>query len=288
MTNRKATPSAINRIEVVFRSSRPDWVPIAALGLSLLAVFVTLWVAIFPSIETDNIRNDNARDYLELVISTQAHVPLSARTFTVADSDADDFAVVVSNVWNALSYAQDEREKLIAGSVVSLGEGRFEVCFPVLDVKIFGGECVEAARFEFTDQNLIQRFTVDGLMVDSVMSPTSDGHNKLTRRDDDPVDIYAAGTLRYAKTDEQVSVFYLERHPAPDRDEFTATFGAVTAQDESEEDAEIMESRFPESLRPRETSYAVIRTTQHARYLATCWTGIPDVVEKCEWTYGLQ
>jgi hypothetical protein len=288
MTNPIATPKATERIEVVVTTGESSWIPIAAIVLSLVAIIVTVWTAIYPSIATDHTRNDNARGYLELVISAQVHAPLSARSYTRADSDADDFAVVVSNVWKALPYTAAEREKLTAGSVTSLGDGRFDVCFPHLEVEFFGGQCVEAARFEFNDQNLIQRFTIDDLMVDSVMTPEGSELTKLTTGDDDPVDIYAAGTLRDAKTDEQVSVFWLQRHPAANRDEFTATFETVTAENASQKEVEIFESRFPGSLSSRETSYAVIQTTQHAKYLKTCWTGVPNLDEQCEWTFGLQ
>lgn len=261
---------------------------VAALLLSVVAVVVTCWIAVTPGIALAKNQDEDAQHYLRLMVSSRLNSPLAAKSYTQLNSDADHFSIVLSNVWKALHYSDSDsdRARIHSGSVTPLGEGKYKVCFSHLKVEIFGGHCVEAARFEFGTHNLLQRFTIDHLPLDSVVGPEKQDI-KLSKDDTGPADVYSYGSLRDTKANETVSVLWLKRRPTADRDSFTISFRNVIAQDESEHDVTILEYQFPIQLSSRQTGYAVVRTTNAAVFLNICWDGVPSPALQCEWTYGL-
>lgn len=280
-----ATDSKSDVIHLVVRSGDRPWVSVVALLLSFLAVVVSVGIALWPGAETRSVRANNEQQFLDLVASARGNAALSSRVYTVSGSDADKFAVVIANVWKGEGYSAKEQLHMKNGSATPTKNDTFRVCFPKMRVEIFAGRCVIMGHFEFDNQNLIRRFTVDSLPVESVIHEQTGA--VLSKENSGPVDIYAYGTIVDPPTNEQVSVFWMQRRATPDRDTYTATLDKVIAQDESEADRPILEMHFPDSLKSRQTSYAVIRTSMSSAYLQLCWTGIPATTHACEWTYGL-
>lgn len=266
------------------RKGEPLWLSISALALSVIAVFVTVGIAVVPGWVDDHNRSENAKQYLTLITSSTMNSPLAAQSYTVAKSDADTFASIIQAYWSAVDLGNTKRKDVPPGKVTDQGGGVYKACFPDVSPRIFHS-CVTVARFEYDNQGLIRRFTVNNLPVGTTVSVPADPGSTLTADNNEPTDVFGVGSILDVDASQRLVVLHIRRHEH-DGEHNNITFTSVQAQDVKEHSVNLVASSFPQTLSYFEDGYAVALVPDTADFLYTCWT--PDNAPTlCQWIYRL-
>jgi hypothetical protein len=256
------------------------------LTFSIIAIVVSVASFLYPVASAQYTHVTQAKDYLEGLVQVARPGPYLARGSAAKGSDADLYADTVGRAWETWTLNRTDEEPVAVGTVTG-DWGEYVVCFPALD--IFPTECSTYSEFEYSDQDKVTRFSIDGMPIDQLYN-SADYEKTATYSSDDgneQVRAYYAGKLFDPSGVASTVILRLDRSLSSTSGRSPLSFDSLIAQNGAEEQVTVYASYFPETAVYYETYFAVVRVPRNARFLHICWSGVPEGEKACDWTYNL-
>ena len=263
----------------------------------VVALVVSIGVAGAPARLEQRLTEDRdevTAEYLNELVGTSPEALDRASSKAAVDSDADNYAQFIREVWLASeSYLPDSEFK--AGRSTRLEEtNEYKVCLP--ETTILSANCMVFGDFQFSEsESLVSSFTIDDLPVRSLLVKGNTSNSVM----DEPENADflpwlgsgSSGWLKATDNSSSVLVLYIEQLWPPGRsvlDLRTLYLSSAPVRVLDELGNELTsENLLPRSVGPYESRYIVFKVANaRAKYVQIC--GYMDGVdEHCWWVEAL-
>jgi hypothetical protein len=137
---------------------------IVTVGLSCLALVVSVVSFAYPVVRTSAVQNLGAETYFKYLGANGEFAVAASEHYAEAGSPAAQFAGGIADVWMSHGAAD-----LAPGSVYSGGDSitKFRVCLPTLETLPI--QCAVASDVIFAESGKIRDFTLDGIPVGALL-----------------------------------------------------------------------------------------------------------------------
>lgn len=253
-----------------------------SLGVALLALAVSAvatFFAVQPVVQEPQRKTDATAAYLTALSKPGINDALGGLAFAESDSPAATFANAVSRWRQALASEGPD-----AGTVTRGEDNTYKLCLPKLSVPLFPTECVTVANIEYSDDDDVLGFTLDGVPAETLVRTVT--NDDLTGDGKGPVRIYLDLAVVAPAGTSETLVYTVNRRREPDR-MYPVTFSSVVFQDDEEEAVTALATHFPNKLGYWQSATAVTQVPRTTTFMLVCWGGVQDERGGCDWVIGM-
>lgn len=250
-----------------------------AILISVAALCVSVLAYATPILDKQWGRSSTIGAFLNALIQPTSRGVKAGAIEAEPDSAASKYVTVLGTVWTAWEGAFGGPATLGSGSVSESGSGKYEVCFPDIDVLPAG--CQTFGDFEFTtdDQNIV-RFSVNGTPV-AEMTDTSAA--SVTTIEHGRVQVWSQVALIDPDATKQTLVFWTALAGNTSNPKLAYSLDSLYVQNGQEEELTDVVSHSPDRISRYDSALAVIRTDVAAHLIYSCWTIHPAEKDYCVW-----
>ncbi|MBO0984996.1 hypothetical protein [Rathayibacter sp. SD072] len=249
-----------------------------AVIISLAALIVSSIAFIAPLRGAQEAKDASVAAFLDRLVEPSARSTITAGARTEADSAADEYTRLLSQIWEAWEYSEGAGT-VEKGSWEKIEDG-YSVCFPKLDLLTSG--CQKMSDFQFADGSpTIVRFSIDDVPVERLVDRT---RSSITTDDESTIDVWSVGVLTDPSFETKTVVLWTsmrdgESHPQGT----TYSLSTFDAQNEREEWLEDPAVRLRAPIGRYEAVLGGFRTKAEANLIYSCWLVEPATSPDCVW-----
>jgi hypothetical protein len=254
------------------------------LVVAVLALIVSVGGTLFavqPTLQKSAERANAAHSYLSALSTSGVNDAFGALTYAEAESPASQFASTVTK-WRQAQTGTDSEFK--DGYVKTGADDSYSLCLPALSVPLFPERCVSISNFDYSQENDVREFTIDGIPSGSLVRKVKSAD--LAEGGVGPMRVFPVAAVVSPDGVSETLVYSLLRTRESDR-QYPVTFRSVEFQDDQEATLASLSEYFPEQVGYWENSSAVIQVPGETAFMLLCWGGVKDHRGGCDWTYEL-
>ncbi|HEY9264526.1 MAG TPA: hypothetical protein VIP82_03675 [Microbacterium sp.] len=272
----------VQRLELENKRYRRESLSLFVAVLALSVSAVATWFAVQPTMQEASVRTDATVAYLTALSKAGVNDALGALAYAESGSPAAVFAATVAQ-WRQAQSEDSATVDVEDGDVERHEDDSFSLCLPKLTVPLFPERCVTIANVDYSQQEEVLNFTIDGIPTASLVRSVST--SDLAEGGEGPMRIFLSAAVVSPDGNSETLVYSLTRKREEDR-QYTVTFSPLALQNDREDDLGVLSQYFPPEVGYWEAASAVIQVPRETAFLWVCWGGIQDARGGCDWTYG--